>query len=54
MIDPGEAPSAEAIAMSRRRSSTERRVIWVIRMTPTPTEISAKIPSSGSSTSLTL
>lgn len=54
MIDAGEAPNAEAIAISRRRSSTESRVIWVIRMTPTPIEIRAKIPSRGSSTSLTL
>ncbi len=53
MVDSGDAPNAAATAISRRRSSTDRRVIWAIRMTPTPTATSAKIPSNGRSTVLT-
>src|SRR5271166_100983 len=52
--DSGDAPRAAAIAISRRRSSTDNRVSWAIRMTPTPTATRAKIASSGKITMLTL
>src|SRR5271170_3340083 len=50
----GDAPRAAATAVSRRRSSTDSRVSCAIRMTPTPTAISAKIASIGKSIVLTL
>jgi len=45
--DAGDAPNAAATAISCLRSSTERRVIWAIKMTPTPTATRAKIPRRG-------